>query len=129
LIQPSRSRHGPVCRTVAVWLIAAQVILFSAAGLTHSHAIPSRTGLTSAAACGLHASSVRATVQAPGDPHRGGGANCAICQMARGTVASIATVHRAVPFTTLCGHPTSDLPVLLPVPPIGLCSTRAPPSA
>lgn len=129
MIQPSRSRHGPVCRKVAVWLIAAQMILFSATGLTHSHAIPAGTGLTSAASCGLHASSTRAAVQQPGGSHRGGGADCAICQMARSSVASIATAHGAVASITLCGHPAVDLPVFLPVPPIGPCSTRAPPSA
>jgi hypothetical protein len=130
LIPPSRSRHGPAGRALAVWLMAAQVILLSATGLTHSHAIqPGDGDPASAASHVLHASPARATLHTSSDRHRSRAADCAICQAVRSTVASIATAHRTLASSTLCGQTSVDLPVFLPDPPTGPCSTRAPPSA
>jgi hypothetical protein len=130
MIRPSRSRHGPVRRGLALWLIAAQWMLFVAAGLTHKHVMPACSASVARASgneSGEPAHSTR--VAAPTTQHHGAPPDCAICQAACATIASLtATPH--VPLHTLLGGRapilrTLSLPALL----TGPSSTRAPPAA
>jgi hypothetical protein len=115
---------------LALWLIAGQMILFSAAGFTHSHVVAPGGGDPAGALLRVPtASSAHASVQALADPHPGGAAHCAICQVARSTVASIAAAQRLAVPAILCDQTASDLPAILSDSPIGPCSTRAPPIA
>jgi hypothetical protein len=127
MIHPSRSRHGPVRRGLALWLIAAQLMLFGATGLAHRHAVPTcGTKLACASGAGWHAAA-RARLTAPSAGPRHTPPSCAICQTASATVVSLATAACIAHLTSLDGQtpslPISSLPALL----AGPSSARAPP--
>jgi hypothetical protein len=129
VIHASRSRYSPGRRGLALWLIMAQLMLFTAAGLVHMHAA-SVGG--SPFACtpgdGLTAAD-RVHLTAPGASRHGVPSACIICQVTSTTVASLAAAPHILLVGTLCGH------VLVPprarsrVLSLGLPSSRAPPIA
>jgi hypothetical protein len=127
MIHPGRSRHGPARRGLALWLIAAQMMLFGAAGLAHRHASPTR-GPRAACASGARSdlTTAGACLTAPSGP-RGAPSSCALCDAASATVVSLATSTFIAYQTSLCGQPPSPRNPSLPALLVGPSSARAPP--
>jgi hypothetical protein len=96
-------------RGLAIWLVVAQFVLFTAADLSHRHAI--LAGLDPAAAIAVHpsASSVGPHVAAPGhSPNSESG--CPICQAVQSTTVSMV----AVPTVATLAAARAPAPVYVP---------------
>jgi hypothetical protein len=88
VVSSSRSRSHRCSRGLALWLIVAQFILFSAADLTHRHVTVAGLGQAATAAATLSPSAVGTRVAAPGHlPNSEAG--CPICQAVQSTTVSM----------------------------------------
>jgi hypothetical protein len=126
---PSRARHRPGSRGLALWLIVAQLALFGTFGLAHRHAELDGSPAFAAAACDRpQLAPNHARVTELGSGHHRAPADCALCQAVRGTIVSLATAPGILCCTGLCGQAPVAAPLSLPIRLVGLSSTRAPPT-
>jgi hypothetical protein len=128
MVRPGGTRHGTNGRVLALFLIAAQFLLFTVHGLAHLHA--SLSGPTEQAALshcgpavsvGLHQ---QPTIRAV--PH-GATADCPVCRVAQSTVSATAATPEMVSFASLCGAEPVYSSLLPPSLTLGPSSARAPP--
>lgn len=126
---PGRWRHSVGACGMSIWLIIAQLTLFGAAGLTHTHAILPGGGSPAAWSEAASSASQRACLKAAGGTQQHGTSHCVICQSARSTVVSLV----AVPVLPAAAAPGEQAAALLSCrlrsAPTSPCSARAPPSS
>jgi hypothetical protein len=129
MIHPSRTRHGPGRRGLALWLIVAQFILFTVGELAHRHALPASATAVASALSGEHTTSAdRARLQPPASADDGAPTPCPICQSAHSTAAAPVTGYSTLLLLTLCGRVPIRSPIVLPRFTLRLSSARAPPT-
>jgi hypothetical protein len=126
LLQSGRTRHRRNRRALALWLIAAQILLYAASSLAHAHPehesdSADRAAVACPAGRGAHLHTVL-----PGDPSAP--VHCRLCEAARSLIAGLAlrsSIGAAEPIVeafTLPSVLTSPNPVSRRHPP------RAPPA-
>jgi Protein of unknown function (DUF2946) len=126
---PNRSRHGPVCRGLALWLIVAQFILFSVGELAHRHARPAgATSVASVPGSAYATSTDRAHLQTPASSDHDDSTPCPICQSAHSAAAALVTGYSSSFVLTLCGRAPIASPIFIPGLALSLSSARAPPT-
>jgi hypothetical protein len=129
MIHPSRTRHGPGRRTLALWLIAAQFILFTAGELAHRHDVSANAAAIASAPAGGHATrDHHARLQSPASSGHRAPAECPICRIAQSTSAATVTVQATSLVPLLYGHAPVYSPIFHPTLGLGPSSARAPPT-
>jgi hypothetical protein len=129
MIRPSRTRHGPGSRGLALCLIIAQFILFTAGELAHRHNLPNGTTAIAPVPSGGHAlAGSLASVQRTAPSDHPASTECPICRIAQSTAAATVAVPVTSVVPTLCGHAPIYSPVFSPTLTLGPSSARAPPT-
>jgi Protein of unknown function (DUF2946) len=129
MIRPSRTRHGPGSRGLALCLIIAQFILFTAGELSHRHELGGGPSTVAAAPSGGHASAGdHLRLQAPSSSDHRAPAECPICKIAQSTAAVTTAIHLSAHVTTVCGQAPIYSSIFPPTLTLGPSSARAPPT-
>src|SRR5690242_16853573 len=112
MIRPSRTRHGPGCRGLALCLIIAQFILFTAGELSHRHEVSSGPVAVASAPAGPAATAGDlARLHAPSPSDRRAPAECPICRIAQSTAAATVAIQATPVAPTQCGHAPTYSPI------------------
>src|SRR5436309_2019618 len=105
MIRPSRTRHGPGSRGLALCLIVAQFILFTAGEMAHRHDLSGvPTAAASAPIGGNLAAGGLPRLHEPASSHQRTPAECPICRIAQSTAAATVAIHLTSHVPTLCGQ-------------------------
>ena len=129
MIRPSRTRHGPGSRGLALCLIIAQFILFTAGEMAHRHDVSASPSAVAAVPNGGHvAARAHARLQAPARSDHRAPAECPICRIAQSTAAATVAIQATVIAPTQCGQAPVYAPIFPPTLTLGPSSARAPPT-